>query len=262
MFLLALAAYVTPVADLDGTAQQSTMAVSDIKRGGMLAAGTPHDPIAIDGDANFSATALLEGWPGDGSEGIRNGSRSIWIAYLRELIPEDGSINKMSGFQWSRSIVLNPGSQDEKYELTPKLERHHISFIEDHGRFDRKRGYIHLQLSRYLNTEDGLKEDIVKSIESLIADNRCRLLDDETSLAENLGIKMRVYPESITVYQKTGRVSIKWVATTQSVEDTIRWYLIAPPNDVRKNGKARLLMSHRPERVERIKKQIQSEGLL
>ena len=28
---------------------------------------TPHGVIAIDGDANFSDTALLEGWPGDGS---------------------------------------------------------------------------------------------------------------------------------------------------------------------------------------------------
>jgi parallel beta-helix repeat protein len=28
---------------------------------------TPHASIAIDGDANFSDTALLEGWPGDGS---------------------------------------------------------------------------------------------------------------------------------------------------------------------------------------------------
>jgi len=28
---------------------------------------TPNSAIAIDGDANFSATALLEGWPGDGS---------------------------------------------------------------------------------------------------------------------------------------------------------------------------------------------------
>lgn len=30
-------------------------------------ANNPHDPIAIDGDANFSATALAEDWPGDGS---------------------------------------------------------------------------------------------------------------------------------------------------------------------------------------------------
>ncbi|MFX0045974.1 MAG: hypothetical protein ACFE8Z_09005 [Candidatus Hermodarchaeota archaeon] len=196
------------------------------------------------------------------AEGIRNGTRSDWIAYLRELIPEDGSINEMSGFQWSRSIVLNPGSQDEKYELASKLQRRHISFIKNNGRFDGTRGYTHLQLSHYLNIENGLKSDIVKSIESVIADNRCRLLDDEASLAEDLGIKMRVYPESITVYQKTGRVSIKWVATTQRVEDAIRWYLVAPPNDVRKNGIANLLMSHRLERVERIKMQLRSEGLL
>ena len=29
--------------------------------------GIPHGAIAIDGNANFSATALLKGWPGDGS---------------------------------------------------------------------------------------------------------------------------------------------------------------------------------------------------
>jgi len=32
-----------------------------------LIAYTPHDPIAIDGDGNFTDTALAEGWAGDGS---------------------------------------------------------------------------------------------------------------------------------------------------------------------------------------------------
>ncbi|MHA2150222.1 MAG: right-handed parallel beta-helix repeat-containing protein [Candidatus Thorarchaeota archaeon] len=63
LFMLAL----TPVADLEGMAAQSTMLVSEPERRGMLLAGTPHGPIAIDGDASFSDTALLEGWPGDGS---------------------------------------------------------------------------------------------------------------------------------------------------------------------------------------------------
>ncbi|MFX1262735.1 MAG: hypothetical protein ACFFAZ_11650, partial [Promethearchaeota archaeon] len=67
MFMLALAANVTPVTDLEGIAAQSAVVVSELERGGMLAAGTPHGPIAIDGDANFSDMALLEGWPGDGS---------------------------------------------------------------------------------------------------------------------------------------------------------------------------------------------------
>ena len=34
-----------------------------------LIAGTPHAPIVIVSDANFSDTALVEGWPGDGSPG-------------------------------------------------------------------------------------------------------------------------------------------------------------------------------------------------
>ncbi|MCK5239872.1 MAG: hypothetical protein KAR33_10015, partial [Candidatus Thorarchaeota archaeon] len=67
MFLLTLATNVTPVADLEGIAAQSTTVVSEPEERGMLVAGTPHGPIAIDGDASFSDTALLEGWPGDGS---------------------------------------------------------------------------------------------------------------------------------------------------------------------------------------------------
>ncbi len=196
------------------------------------------------------------------AEGIRIGSRNDWIAYLRELIPEDGSINEMSGFQWSRSIVLNPGSQDEKYELSPKLEKHHISFIKDNGRHDKKRGYIHLQLAKYLKLGEKSKPDIFRNIESVFSDNRCKLIDDEVSLAENLGIEMRVYPESITFYEKTGRISIKWVATTSGAENAIKWYLIAPPHDVKKNGKAKEWMSLRQEEVERIKGQLEADGLL
>jgi parallel beta-helix repeat protein len=66
MFLLALT-NVTPVTDLEGTDAQSIRVVSEPEKRGALLAGTPHGPIAIDGDANFTDTALLEGWPGDGS---------------------------------------------------------------------------------------------------------------------------------------------------------------------------------------------------
>jgi parallel beta-helix repeat protein len=35
----------------------------------MTTAYTPHDPIYINGDADFAIQAASEGWPGDGSEG-------------------------------------------------------------------------------------------------------------------------------------------------------------------------------------------------
>ena len=43
--------------------------ISEPEEKGILLAGTPHAPIAIDGDINFSDTASAEGWLGDGSSG-------------------------------------------------------------------------------------------------------------------------------------------------------------------------------------------------
>ena len=60
---------VTPVDDLDSKYLRPGEIVSEPERGRVTVAGTPRAPIVIDGDANFSDTALAEGWPGDGSSG-------------------------------------------------------------------------------------------------------------------------------------------------------------------------------------------------
>jgi parallel beta-helix repeat protein len=55
-----------PVVDLDGNDFRSTIIVSnpeEVRLPGM----TSHAPIRINGDVNFTATVLAEGWPGDGS---------------------------------------------------------------------------------------------------------------------------------------------------------------------------------------------------
>jgi len=59
---------VSSTADIEGSVDQS--GASDIGNNENVnrIAGTPHDPIAIDGDNNFSDTVLAEGWDGDGSE--------------------------------------------------------------------------------------------------------------------------------------------------------------------------------------------------
>lgn len=193
---------------------------------------------------------------------IREGKDDDWKAYLRNLIPEDGSFNDRAGFQWSRSIVLNPGKQDAKYGLSPQVNKEQTDFIIENGRRDSKRKYIHLQLSEHLNNDAQFKSDIVRSLESVIERNRSRLLDDEVKLARNVGVKMRVYPESITLYEDTGRISIKWVATTKDIENTIRWFLLVPPNDIRKYETSKEWMSKRPDVVERVRRQLISEGLL
>ncbi len=59
---------VTPIADLDDNNLHPTMNGSELVRN-VIISGTPHAPIVIDGDANFTLTASNEGWIGDGSSG-------------------------------------------------------------------------------------------------------------------------------------------------------------------------------------------------
>jgi len=67
LFLLSLATAAGHVTRPFGTTFASDSGVSEPDKTSRLVAGTPHAPIVIDGDANFSATAYVEGWSGDGS---------------------------------------------------------------------------------------------------------------------------------------------------------------------------------------------------
>ena len=67
LFLFSVTLHTMSVTDLDGIAQQPTMIISEPEITGMSVAGISHGPIDINGDVDFAATALTEGWPGDGS---------------------------------------------------------------------------------------------------------------------------------------------------------------------------------------------------
>jgi parallel beta-helix repeat protein len=56
-----------PVLTFNGDFRNSHTPVYNIVPPHLLQAYNPHDPISIDGDSNFSHTALAEGWVGDGS---------------------------------------------------------------------------------------------------------------------------------------------------------------------------------------------------
>ncbi len=66
VFILVLGGFGLSI-DYESDHQQSSVLVSEPDWGRVSLAGTPHAPITIDGDDNFSATAVAEGWSGDGS---------------------------------------------------------------------------------------------------------------------------------------------------------------------------------------------------
>ena len=55
---------IMPVLPFNGHRQDVSY---EVKKFHNIKANVPHEHIAIDGDTNFSATALAEGWSGDGS---------------------------------------------------------------------------------------------------------------------------------------------------------------------------------------------------
>ncbi|MCK4567025.1 MAG: hypothetical protein KAU48_06925, partial [Candidatus Thorarchaeota archaeon] len=195
---------------------------------------------------------------------VRESSLDSYIAYLEDLISEEGCFDHVSGFRWSRTIVLKLGTNDSKYEMESKLSQDVIKFLEnfEHARRDCDNN-IYIPITRLEACSKNLSEqdsEIAKHILSIVAVNRSKLLDDEKSLANKLGIEIHAFPEYITMYADTGRISLKWVAKTKHKEDAILWALIALPNDPRKSELVRRWFSLIPEDVERIKKQLRNDG--
>ena len=62
-------------------------------------------------------------------EAITKGSNEVKIAYLQELIPEDGNFNQ-GRFSWSRSIVMVSPSN---LNFINKLIQKHLNLIEEFG---------------------------------------------------------------------------------------------------------------------------------
>ena len=196
---------------------------------------------------------------------IKEGSLKSYIAYLEELISEDGCFDLVSGFRWSRTIVLNLGVDDGDYIREPELSKEAIAFLEKfkHARQDAK-GNVYIpigKLDKYSKKLSGQSAIIAQDILSTVKQNRSKLLDDEVSLATKLGISIVAYPEYITIYADTKRISLKWVAKTRSKDDAIRWALIAPPNDRRKNSRVQRWLASIPKDANRIKVILQLENI-
>lgn len=194
-------------------------------------------------------------------ESVRNGTLESGRAYLEDLISEDGSFGHYAGFRWSRTIVLNPGSNDAKYKLEPRFMQKEIDFLSgmENVRRDKVRGHIFIPISRI---EEQSESEVARTVLSIVETKRSKLLDDEATLAKQLGIEIHIYAENITMYEGTGRISLKWVAKTKSNDDAIRWALLAPPNDPRKSDKVKSWLAERPDDVERVRRQLQKEGSL
>jgi parallel beta-helix repeat protein len=178
IFLLALAVSMTPVTDLDGAAHQPIMTVPGPEMRGMSVAGISHDPILIDGDADFAATALVEGWSGDGSpeypyiiDGLDidlRGGYGICISISNTLVSFIVSNCKLTG------ATGNDGAGICLWNVNNALLNNNTCINNDYGIFLFS-SYFNVVNNNNCsdNTRDGIT--LESSDYNTIADNTCEL---------------------------------------------------------------------------------------
>ena len=89
-----------------------------------------------------------------------------------------------------------------------------------------------------------------KSAETLvraIRDYPNNLIEDEKKIADSLGMKITLSPQCVKLFPKSGRLTVKWVASTTRKEDAERWAEICPPNDERKRNEVESWIRERVE---------------
>ena len=87
------------------------------------------------------------------------------------------------------------------------------------------------ELENLEKTENSRLSKTAKELIQIVNDNPNRLLQDEVNkMIQPLGIEMNSGSVHLRYYRDSRRLSLVSSAATSTVDDTIRWVLIAPPN--------------------------------
>jgi len=172
------------------------------------------------------------------SESILNGSERVRGAYLEELIPEDGYFRPSTGFAWNRSHALHAGNKIVDSGFEQRISQDEVSLMQEFGKKSKKlvrrKSISYGALKELQAHEDHGFADAAKKLVQVINRNPNRLIRDECRIAESFGIQVTLLPDQVRYSLATGRVSVRWRASTTSVDDALRWADICPPNDIKK----------------------------
>jgi hypothetical protein len=172
---------------------------------------------------------------------ILNGPFEVQTAYLQELIPEEGAITRSvyGGLKilWGRSVVLHENRSSKQYASPNQLSDEIIKFVKKYGEYEQKRQCYRVsagELRRKAKSTDLKLAHIANQLEKVTRSSPSTLLKSEQDLCRKLGIKTGRHLCYVRYYTKSGRVSAHWEAHTSSQKDVIKWWRLAPPNDVKK----------------------------
>ena len=118
------------------------------------------------------------------------------------------------------------------------------------------------RLYQLTKSEDSLISNVAEKLVMSVKSNPNRLLHDEIQeILRPLGIQMIMEPRQLIYYTSSGMVMVEWRGETRTMNDTIRWALIAPPNHPRILTEVTDFLKEHPKKVNRIRSEIEMEGL-
>jgi hypothetical protein len=175
---------------------------------------------------------------------VQKGSIRVRCAYLKEVIPEDGSFavyGKKRIFRIGRSVVLDAGEKSKHYSFIPKItdelkevflrlavKNPQTKNSDTVAHYEKKLTWGRLKKASQPPQESFFAQKITE-LQKLVIDNPPELLVSEKNLLASLGIRTRIVPRYITLYHSS-RISVSWELMTRGRNEAIKWALLALPS--------------------------------
>ncbi|MGY5852132.1 MAG: hypothetical protein RTU92_01040, partial [Candidatus Thorarchaeota archaeon] len=201
---------------------------------------------------------------------ILNGSPRIMVAYLQEMIPEDGYLNITSNTQGigiGRNAILYDIEKGGIYGFAQRISNEHISLVQEEGRTNKglvESKFLSIgRLRELIRSENYFLSKFATELMQIALQTPVLLLADEHQIIKRLGL---VCPTprigQINWFPKTNRVSVTWTLTVSDQVSIAKWGLLALPHDERKRMKLLEWMEKKPDMVAEARRQLIRDGLL
>ncbi|MHA1614767.1 MAG: hypothetical protein ACTSYJ_07955 [Candidatus Thorarchaeota archaeon] len=187
--------------------------------------------------------------------------------YMQEMLAQEGHVNKNGLISWPRSHALYDGNKGPRMGFKSRISQDALEFLKHSREMHKHRGIVTEQ-SIPIGRLDSLKDNtddhistIANELSSVIWNYRNRLIDDEKTISESLGISISLSPARISYFEISDRVSIRWQARVHGYESKIRSALIVRPNfDIKEKAILDWLSKQNVDDVKQSKTQLASEG--
>lgn len=168
-------------------------------------------------------------------------SEDVHQKYGEDLIVQDGAITKKGYATWVRHVAIHAGDKTDEYGFQSSIATREFILIQSKGEYDEYMDRYVLSygsLERLTESNNPEIAEPAKNLLQVIDETPSNMIETEADIFRAQGISIRTRPVAVKYYLKTGKASVAWVAITETIEDTVKWFKSMPPNDVVKREKA------------------------